>query len=214
MVHSILRSGCQITILALVISIATEVCLAHSAASHSHTKTDVTDHDDDECCSVTEGIKLQRFGHKLLYFPDKYMRVGWEDARLFCEAIGMKLISLNSKEEYYVVSLAIVKNGMVNIPIWSSGTDHASEGNWKWDSTGENMNYVAWYKGYGHRGTSANCLGFGAFTGKEPSAPDNIVTVWDIPCARHDTFICEAPHHDENEEEDHHDNMSQLIMHH
>jgi len=207
----------------LVISIVTEVCLAYSGSSRASQaktdwKTEVTaTRGDDEC--VTEGIKLQQFGHSLYYFPsNKYMRVSWDEARKFCEAIGMKLISLETEEEYYTISLAIAKNGLTNIPIWSSGTDHASEGNWVWDSTDEKMGFVAWWKGYGHKGTSSNCLGFGAFTGKEPASPDNRVTVWDIPCERHDTFICEAPHHDEDHEEEHgeehHSNSHQFIEFH
>jgi hypothetical protein len=68
--------------------------------------------------------------------------LSWSDANADCLAKGLQLASVRSTAENELLLTAAAGN-----KVWIGGTDAASEGKWKWSSTGTPLSYTNWYSG-------------------------------------------------------------------
>jgi len=77
-------------------------------------------------------------------------KMGWHDAKRFCEKQGGHLVTITSKEEDgFVASLARKAGGSS----WIGFTDEREEGNWEW-VTGEEPIFISWGAGEPAKGGS------------------------------------------------------------
>ena len=100
--------------------------------------------------------------------------LSWSDANAACLAAGLQLATVLSAAENALLLTAAAGN-----KVWIGGTDAASEGTWKWSSTGTPLSYTNWYSGEpnNYQGNE-DCV---HFSGK-----------WnDVNCARKFKFVCE-----------------------
>ena len=76
-------------------------------------------------------------------------KLSWSDAKAACQAEGKQLASVHSASENIALLTAAAGN-----KVWIGGTDAASEGTWKWSSTGTPLSYTNWASGqpYNYKG--------------------------------------------------------------
>ena len=103
--------------------------------------------------------------------------LSWSDANAACLAAGLQLASVHSASENALLLTAVGWN-----TAWIGGTDAASEGTWKWSSTGTPLTYTNWYSGPNNLGGNEDCLQFNYGS----------LGRWnDYNCAMQWKFVCE-----------------------
>ncbi|XP_059482336.1 perlucin-like [Neocloeon triangulifer] len=109
-------------------------------------------------------------------------KLDWFSANYACKAMGLALVSIETKEENDLLKGYILTNHE-GIPFWTSGNDMYVEGKWYWDSIGEAIGpFSDWHPNQPSGGTLQNCLQFAYASGN----------FWnDQPCNTTINFICE-----------------------
>jgi len=123
--------------------------------------------------------------------PKKYFysdrQYSWSDALIYCKAIGMELISIESEEENLAVHKTLTQVlGLTTCWIWTSGTDMGcGKDEYTWLGTGEKISYFNWQKGFEH-------------TTQEPNVTYCVHVIvhgsgnWNrFPCEGVNNFVCE-----------------------
>jgi len=142
-----------------------------------------------------DGYHLEKYAGHYYYFAPKEMMFSWDEAHQYCQSFGMDMISLDSKDEYDIVSTAMINKGWVTqsdyekYDSWTAG-QKGTDGIWRWMSSGEPISHFEWYSGY--KGKANACLGFGVYKGRP--TPDFRAAIWDFPCSRKWHAICEYNH--------------------
>ena len=102
--------------------------------------------------------------------------LSWNDAHAACLAAGLQLASVQSASENARLVTAAAGNR-----VWIGGTDAASEGTWKWSSTGTPLSYTNW------NSKEPNDWG-----GNEDCVEVNSSGKWnDCNCAKRFKFVCD-----------------------
>ena len=103
--------------------------------------------------------------------------VGWDQARLNCQADGADLMTVNNAQE--AAALEYIRGGQ---DVWVGYTDAAVEGTWVWLDT--SSTYTDWRAGEPNGGAAHDCGGV---------AWDGAGEFQDFDCAQWRYPICEAP---------------------
>ena len=107
-------------------------------------------------------------------------KLSWSDAKAACQAEGKQLASVHSASENALLRTAAAGN-----EVWIGGTDAASEGTWKWSSTGTPLSYTSWYSGEPNNNGNEDCLAFNYLVNYGPGK-------WnDGPCSFKLKYVCE-----------------------
>ena len=104
--------------------------------------------------------------------------LSWSDANAACQAAGLQLASVHSASENDALLTEAAGNR-----VWIGGTDTASEGTWKWSSTGTPLSYTNWYSGQPDNSKGdQHCL---TFNHGNPGEWD------DEQCSREYRYVCQ-----------------------
>ncbi|XP_017050139.1 regenerating islet-derived protein 4-like [Drosophila ficusphila] len=119
------------------------------------------------------------------YAMGSFAKVNWFQAQETCASYGYTLVSITSQADQnnlrnFLFRYARSQQELLNDPLWTSGTDLASDNNWVWFSNGRTINYRNFQDGKPSR-YEAHCLGINGFTG-----------LWvNESCDEQRYFICE-----------------------
>ncbi|XP_052840924.1 LOW QUALITY PROTEIN: macrophage mannose receptor 1 [Drosophila gunungcola] len=116
-----------------------------------------------------------------------FAKVNWFQAQATCAAYGYTLVSITSEQDQrslrnFLFTFARSQQELLADPLWTSGTDLASNNNWVWFSKGRSINYRNFQNGLpGDQSGDSNCLGINGMNG-----------LWiNEHCSEQRYFICE-----------------------
>ncbi|XP_017076629.2 lithostathine-1 [Drosophila eugracilis] len=116
-----------------------------------------------------------------------FAKVNWFQAQVTCAAYGYTLVSITSEQDQrslrnFLFTYARSQQELLVDPLWTSGTDLASNNNWVWFSKGRAFNYRNFQNGLpGYSNDDRHCLGINGITG-----------LWvNEDCNEQRYFICE-----------------------
>ncbi|XP_016957156.1 galactose-specific lectin nattectin [Drosophila biarmipes] len=116
-----------------------------------------------------------------------FAKVNWFQAQVTCAAYGYTLVSITSEQDQrslrnFLFNYARNQQELLADPLWTSGTDLASQNNWVWFSKGRALNYRNFQNGLpGYSSGGRNCLSINGING-----------LWENEdCEEQRYFICE-----------------------
>ncbi|XP_017050183.1 regenerating islet-derived protein 4-like [Drosophila ficusphila] len=115
-----------------------------------------------------------------------FAKVNWFQAQETCASYGYTLVSIPSQADQnnlrnFLFRYARSQQELLNDPLWTSGTDLASDNNWVWFSNGRTINYRNFKNGSPGDYSSDHCLGINGITG-----------LWENErCSEQRYFVCE-----------------------
>jgi len=130
-----------------------------------------------------------RLGNKR-YYVGQYFKANWYRSHQFCVSHGMRLASIESKEENVALEKHINEIGLGHEHFWTSGTDQAEEGSFVWFGNGKPITFTNWNAGEPNNfkyenGEEEHCLELWNRDGKGLK--------WnDTPCSFETYFACEV----------------------
>ncbi|XP_017783956.1 PREDICTED: C-type lectin 37Da-like [Nicrophorus vespilloides] len=122
------------------------------------------------------------------YYVESLIKANFYNAFLFCQRLGMRLLTIDNNEEYDYI-LNILRTQIQFKPgskLWTSGTDLAQEGTFHWMSTGFPVLINKWLPKQPDNGSgNENCICFWNNRGT--------IGFNDEQCTDVANFICESP---------------------
>ncbi|XP_017003219.2 lithostathine-like [Drosophila takahashii] len=118
------------------------------------------------------------------YAIGTFAKVNWYQAQITCAAYGYTLVSITSETDQrilrnFLYTYARNQQDLLDDPLWTSGTDLASNNNWVWFSKGRALNYRNFQNGYPNN--YSQCLSINGITG-----------LWvNEECSQQRYFVCE-----------------------
>ncbi|XP_033153651.1 C-type lectin 37Da [Drosophila mauritiana] len=100
-----------------------------------------------------------------------FAQVNWFQAQATCAAYGYTLVSITSEQDQrslrnFLFTYARNQQELLTNPLWTSGTDLASDNNWVWFSKGRVVNYRNFQNGLpGYSSDNRHCLGINGING-------------------------------------------------
>ncbi|VEN45113.1 unnamed protein product [Callosobruchus maculatus] len=93
-------------------------------------------------------LPLVRYG-KVQYYFGAILGDTVEQVDLFCRYHGMKLVSIQTKEETanLIAGLRNYLEPSEKVKFWTSGKKYSNNNQWRWESTGLPTHYTNWAKG-------------------------------------------------------------------
>ncbi|XP_017783958.1 PREDICTED: C-type lectin 37Db-like [Nicrophorus vespilloides] len=124
------------------------------------------------------------FGNKD-YYLESLIKANFHNAFMFCQRLGMQLLTINSNEEYdYLYKLITTELSFgPDSKLWTSGTDIAREGKFHWLSTGYPVKINKWLPGEPDNDNGEHCMEFWNNNGN--------IGLNDDKCHSENYFICE-----------------------
>ncbi|XP_017003218.2 lithostathine [Drosophila takahashii] len=120
------------------------------------------------------------------YAISTFAKVNWFQAQATCAAYGYTLVSITSETDQrilrnFLYTYARNQQDLLVDPLWTSGTDLASNNNWVWFSKGRALNYRNFQNGYPTTNGYRHCVSINGITGH-----------WvNEDCGEQRYFICE-----------------------
>ncbi|CAL8090819.1 unnamed protein product [Orchesella dallaii] len=145
-------------------------------------------HNHKESAATTWSMPFIRLGNKR-YYVGQYFKANWYRSHQFCVSHGMRLASIESKDENVGLEKHINEIGLGHEHFWTSGTDQAEEGSFVWFGNGKPITFTNWNAGEPNNfkyenGEEEHCLELWNRDGKGLK--------WnDTPCSFETYFVCE-----------------------
>ncbi|XP_017780312.1 PREDICTED: C-type lectin 37Da-like [Nicrophorus vespilloides] len=122
------------------------------------------------------------------YYLETLIRANFHNSFMFCQRLGMQLLTINSNEEYdyiYKIITSELTFGW-DSKLWTSGTDLGREGKFNWLSTGQPIKINKWLRGQpdNDHGSGEHCVEFWNNRGS--------IGLNDDKCHIENNFICES----------------------
>ncbi|VEN40679.1 unnamed protein product [Callosobruchus maculatus] len=130
-------------------------------------------------------LPLVKYGNVQYYF-EAILTDTVEQVDLFCSYHGMKLVSIQTKEETanLIAGLRSFLDPSENVRFWTSGKKFGNQ--WRWESTGRPVHYTNWAKGEPMPNSVGDCIE--VFFNNDAKTLE-----WnDNPCYFANYFICES----------------------
>ncbi|KAJ8937495.1 hypothetical protein NQ318_011494 [Aromia moschata] len=127
-------------------------------------------------------LQLVHHGQKSYYF-EIVLKANYYQALQFCRYHGMQLLSITSNEENEFLQSEIVKSGIVDPALWTSGTKMPDGTQWIWMSTGRPLIYTNWGIGEPNNAQNEQCISV--------RLTKQFFTWNDLNCGSQSYFICE-----------------------
>ncbi|XP_017783959.1 PREDICTED: C-type lectin 37Da-like [Nicrophorus vespilloides] len=98
------------------------------------------------------------------YYVETLVKANFHNAFMFCQRLGMQLLTIDSNDEYDYIFNTIKSefNFGRDSKLWTSGTDLGHEGKFHWLSTGFSMKINKWLSGQpdNDHGRGEHCVEF------------------------------------------------------